>query len=342
VLLSLAKFETESTDADDVDADDLDTTGGKGGKPLTEPTRKTTRKIIPIAKYGPIACSIAAGGAGKTPSKKATLSAEKVTTDVQQKVTNRTTQPKKCTRRRKVAGTGAQNMAKDKTANNAFIPLLQLPYGSASTTTAAFTQDLGFGFRNLSTATSSSSDLDFQRIQRQVDDTHRVVSSINNKLDLHQQNQQSISSEERLLNAEILKQQKLATALVEERLRTKEIFNDQIESTLNLQQYHDQRDRIQHEQKMKQQMAESDAEAYRISKMITAKASDPLLKEKEAHKRKIEEMQAVAQCQIELMRATTACNVNASIMNNRVNINDQSVYDEVDVDKSVHNEEDVN
>lgn len=268
---------------------------------------------------------------GKTPSKKVTLSTEKVTTGVQQQVTKKIKQPKKCTKHSKGAG------AKDKSTKNSFmIPMQQLPYEYTSPEPST---TLGLSYS--SRATSISSDLDFKLIQKQLDSTHRVVCSLNDKFDIYKGTLQSHSVDERLLNAETLKQEKLATAQAEERLRTSAIHNDQLASTLNLQRYNDQRERIKHELKMKQQMEEVDAEAYRISKLNEAKASDPLLKENEAHKRKLEEMRAQTDCQIALMRATSGCNVNAAIMNNCVsnnNSNNQSVYAEEDLDESVHTE----
>lgn len=306
VILSLAKFETKSNEAEDVDTAD----GQENTLRLPQSqTRFSTRKITPVDKGTAVSAV--------QQSQKATSSAEKGVTKPKNKKSTK----------------DSHKSATKRASQKSYIPLLPLPVISPVTTaiTTPLQKDLGFELSNSSASTFIRSDTDFKLLQIQVDDTHRIVSAINNKLDLHQQSKQPVSSEAHLLNAEVLKQEKLATALVEERLRTKEIYNDQLENALNLQQYNDQRDRVQHELKIKQQMAEVDAEAYRISKMITARATDPLLAEKEAHKRKLEEMQAVAQCQIELMRATSGCNVTASIMNNCVNNTDQSVYDEEDV-----------
>lgn len=125
--------------------------------------------------------------------------------------------------------------------------------------------------------------------------------------------QKSVSNQ--LLEEEKLKLATVETSLAAEKLKTKEIFNEQLQNTLSLQLLNDNRERINHETLMKQKKAEADLEIYRARSLAEVKYQDPHLAEKERHKMKMDELRASTECQVKLAEISNRCNINAAIMN---------------------------
>ena len=72
------------------------------------------------------------------------------------------------------------------------------------------------------------------------------MSSVRAKMDMFQStSHQAVSVEQSLPDNERLRQELMTTKLIEERLHTKAIFNDQLDTCLSLQTHNDQREKIQ-------------------------------------------------------------------------------------------------
>lgn len=224
----------------------------------------------------------------------------------------------------RVGDRSTQNRASCQSGNSGLVPLVKLqvrkPAKSNAPTSSqvtGFTSTLGYGISSRATQDTTDSNDKFTTILvKHVGETARALSSLNDKFDRQEQSKQSGSAEQRLLDAETLKQEKAETNLAKERLRTKEIYNDELEGILKRESLKDVRETAKREQDLKFQRDQIDLKAYEVKVMAEARSKDPEYKVKGDHKRKLEELQADTDNQINLMRATTGCNVRAAIMNN--------------------------